>query len=104
MEKLLLCFEPYFSRRQFSSLLFVLHLLLASEKKVLSRAEGKSESAFSRFFGVYKWDPQAVEAARRQAHWAQVAQYVKQQHIHRLTLRLIIDDTVVPKSGEAFDR
>ena len=104
MEKLLLCFESYFSKRQFSSLLFVLHLLLASEKKVLSRAEGKSESAFSRFFGVYKWDSKEVEEARREAHWTQVAQYVKQQHIHRLTLRLIIDDTVVPKSGKAFDR
>jgi len=104
MEKILLCFECYFSMRQFSSLLFVLHLLLASEKKVLSRAEGKSESAFSRFFGVYKWDPKGVEEARRAAHWAQVSQYVEQHHIHRLTLRLIIDDTVVSKSGKAFDR
>lgn len=104
MEQILSCFERYFSKRQFSSLLFVLHLLLASEKKLLSRAEGKSESAFSRFFGLYKWDREVVEEARRQAHWAQVEEYVKQHRIHRLTLRLIIDDTVVPKSGDAFDR
>lgn len=104
MDQILSCFEPYFSKRQFSSLLFVVHLLLASEKKQLSRAEGKSESAFSRFFGVYVWDRQTVEAARRQAHWSEVEAYVKQHRVHRLTLRLILDDTVVPKSGEAFDR
>lgn len=104
MEQILSCFERYFSKRQFSSLLFVLHLLLASEKKLLSRAEGKSESAFSRFFGIYQWDRKAVEEARRQAHWAQVEAYVKQYRIHRLILRLILDDTVVPKSGDAFDR
>ncbi len=87
MEEILSCFERYFSKRQFSSLLFVLHLLLASEKKVLSRAEGKSESAFSRFFGLYKWDRKAVEEARRQAYWSQVEEHVKE---HRKYLDKII--------------
>ena len=60
MEQILSCFEKYFSKRQFTSLVFVLNLLLASQKKLLSSAEGKSESAFSRFFGVYVWDREAV--------------------------------------------
>jgi hypothetical protein len=104
MEPILSCFERYFSKRQFTSLLFVLNLFLASQKKLLCCAQGKSESAFSRFFGEYAWDRNAVEAARVKEHWAQVAAYVKQHRVRRMTLRLIIDDTVVPKSGKAFDR
>ncbi len=104
MEQILSCVERYFSKRQFTSLLFVLNLLLASQKKLLSCAEGKSESAFSRFFGVYQWDRKAVEAARLQEHWAQVEAYARQHRVRRMPLRLIIDDTVVPKRGKAFDR
>lgn len=104
MERILSCFERCFSKRQFTSLLFILNLLLASERKQLSCAEGKSESAFSRFFGKYKWDPEAVNAVRIQEHWDQVVAYMKKCHIPRLILRLILDDTVVPKSGKAFDR
>jgi len=104
MERILSCFERCFSKRQFTSFLFILHLLLASERKQLSCAEGKSESAFSRFLGIYPWDPEAVEEARIQEHWDQVEGYVREYHIGRLTLRLILDDTVVPKSGTAFDR
>lgn len=104
MEQILSCFERYFSKRQFTSLLFVLNLLLASQKKLLSCTEGKSESAFSRFFGVYQWDRKAVESARLKEHWAQVEAYARQHRVRRWTLRLIIDDTVVPKTGKAFDR
>jgi SRSO17 transposase len=104
MEQILSCFERYFSKRQFTSLLFILHLLLASERKQLSCAEGKSESAFSRFLGIYKWDPEAVNEARIQEHWAEVEIYMQQYHLRHLILRLILDDTVVPKSGTAFDR
>lgn len=104
MERILSCFERCFSKRQFTSFLFILHFLLASERKQLSCAEGKSESAFSRFLGIYPWDPEAVEEARIQEHWDQVEGYVREYHIGRLTLRLILDDTVVPKSGTAFDR
>ncbi len=75
MEQILSCFERSFSKRQFTSLLVVLNVLLASQKKLLSCAEGKSESAFSRFFGVYKWDRKAIEEARRREHWAQVEAY-----------------------------
>ena len=104
MERILSCFERCFSKRQFTSFLFILHLLLASERKQLSCAEGNSESAFSRFLGIYPWDPEAVEEARIQEHWDQGEGYVREYHIGRLTLRLILDDTVVPKSGTAFDR
>jgi len=104
MERILSCFERCFSKRQFTSFLFILHLLLASERKQLSCAEGKSESAFSRFLGIYPWDREAVNEARIREHWDQVEAYMKEYHIRHLILRLILDDTVVAKSGTAFDR
>lgn len=104
MARILAFLKEGFSARQFSSLLLILDLLLSSEIKTLSCAQGKSESAFSRFLGVYRWDLSIIEEARRQEHWAQVATYMKECHIPRLTLRLILDEIVVPKSGTAFDR
>jgi hypothetical protein len=104
MARILAFLKEGFSARQFSSLLFILDLLLSSEIKTFSCAQGKSESAFSRFLGVYRWDLPSIEEARKQEHWAQVATYMKECHIPRLTLRLILDEIVVPKSGTAFDR
>ena len=104
MERILSCFERCFSERQFTSFLLILPLLLASERKHLSCAEGKSQRAFSRFLGLYEWDPKVVNEARIQEHWAQVEAYLQQDPLPRLTLRLILDAPVVPKSGTAFDR